>query len=178
MLDIGAGALRILVLPDKFGELGSHAMRVPKRISVGVTSIDAVDLGSLIVQITIDPGHRNPYRILLPKTDSAGKSEINRDEFIGQFDDHLEIGLMDHAGPLHRLRPTVDMSLFDDSWWRENKGLALEWPLLTHESRIWSSRQQHYDYITSSNNRAFECRPARVNLHETAIVQLAVTIRA
>lgn len=46
----------------------------------------------------------------------AGKSEIGRDDFIGQFDDHLEIGLMDHAGPLHRLQPMIEVSLFDDNW--------------------------------------------------------------
>ena len=153
-------------------------MRVPQIIAVQVVSAGAADLGNLIVQIKIDPGYRNAYFICLPKTDKAGKSEIRRDDFKGQYEDHFEIGLMDYAGALNQQGPMVEVSLFDDTWVRENKHLALTWPLLTHQKRNWSSRQAHYDHMVSSNNRAFQCRPIKVDLHETSTIQLPVVRRA
>lgn len=154
-------------------------MNVPEIVEVEVVSADVEDLSDLIVQIKIDPGYRNPYHILFPKTDRRGISEIRRDDFIGQFDDHLEVGLMDHAaGSLNQLKPLVELSLFDDSWWLENESLVLKWPLLTHERRVWSSRREHYDYVTSSTNRAFTCRPVGIDLHKPTAFRLDVSPKA
>ena len=150
-------------------------MNVPIRITVQLTSEEEADLSGIIVEMVVTTGQKNPYRIYFPKTDTAGTATLTRKDFIGQFKDHWESGLMDHAGTLESADPWVRVSLYDPSWSIANRQLALAWPLMKHERTKWSSRQAEYQSRVSSRNRDFIAAPLTVNLHQTKIIVLPVT---
>src|SRR5690348_3597606 len=112
-------------------------MKVPDTIQVQVRSPVDSDLSGLIVQMKVRAGRKNPYFILFPKTDVSGRATLDRAGFLGQFTDHWEAGLMDYDGGVEDASTTVEASLFDPTWLRENRGIAMAWPLLTHESTHW-----------------------------------------
>lgn len=142
-------------------------MNVPNRVAVHVISDDGVGVGGIIVQMMVMTGRKNPYHIYFPKTDTSGMATLTRDDFIGQFKDHWESGLMDHVGTPESADSRVIVSLYDDSWSIANREFALAWPLLKHERAKWSSREEEYQSRVSSRNRDFVATPITVDLHET-----------
>lgn len=152
-------------------------MNVPKMITLQVTSEEEADLSGLIVEMVVSTGQKNPYRIYFPQTDQRGTATLTRDDFAGQFKDHWESALMDHAGTLKNANPDVAVSLYDPSWSIANRDLALAWPLLTHERTKWASREEEYQSRISSRNTDFVATPVTVNLHQTNKIVLPVTKR-
>jgi hypothetical protein len=149
-------------------------MNVPERMTVRVVSTDDSDLSGIIVELTVTTGRKNPYRIYFPKTDSSGAASLMRDDFIGQFTDHWEAGLMDHSGTPESADSTVRVGIYDPSWSLENRDAALAWPLLTHERSKWSSRDEQYRYRTSSRNLEFIASPIMVDLERSSDIVLPV----
>jgi hypothetical protein len=142
-------------------------MHVPNSIKVHVTSDEGADESGIIIQMTVTTGQKNPYYVYFPKTDSAGIATLTRDDFIGQFKDHWESGLMDHAGTPEDADSRVLVTLYDPSWAIANRELALAWPLLKHERTKWPSREEEYRSRVSSRNRDFIATPLTVDLHQT-----------
>lgn len=128
-------------------------MNVPNRITVHVTSDEEADLSGIIVEMSVTTGQKSPYRIYFPKTDTTGAATLTRNDFVGQFKDHWESGLMDHAGTTESADPRVRVSLYDPSWSIANRQLALAWPLMKHER---------------SNGRRVRRSISRACLHGTA----------
>jgi hypothetical protein len=149
-------------------------MKIPERIIVHAVSRGESDLSGLIVELTVTTGQKNPYRIYFPKTVSSGVATLTRDDFIGQFTDHWEAGLMDYSGTPESAASTVRVGLYDPSWSLENRDAALAWPLLKHERKKWSSRDEQYRYRTSSRNKEFLVSPIMVDLERTSDIVLPV----
>jgi hypothetical protein len=147
-------------------------MKVPENIRVRVDCDGDTDLSGLIVALTVKAGHKNPYRIYFPKTDRSGIASLTRDDFVGQFKDHWEGGLMDHNGTLHSADPIVRVNLYDPQWSIDNREAALAWPLLPHERTKWSSREEEYRYRTSARNAEFVVSPIDVDLETTPDIVL------
>jgi hypothetical protein len=150
-------------------------MNVPKRITVHVTSDEGADVSGIIVQMTVTTGQKNPYHIYFPKTDATGIATLTRGDFIGQFKDHWESGLMDHAGRVETADSRVFIELYDPSWSIANRKLALAWPLLKHQRTKWSSREEEYQSRVTSRNRDFVATPITVDLHQTQDFVFPVT---
>lgn len=152
-------------------------MNVPKRIAIQLTSDEEADLSGIIVKMVVTTGQKNPYLIFFPKTDSAGAATLTRKDFIGQFKDHWEAALMDHAGTPASADSRVQVSLYDPSRAIANRQLALTWPLLKHERTKWSSREEEYQSRVSSRNTDFDATPITVDLHQTHTIVLPITRR-
>ena len=147
-------------------------MKVPERIRVRIDCDGDTDLSGLIVALTVKAGHKNPYRICFPKTDRSGIASLTRDDFVGQFKDHWEGGLMDHNGTPDSADSTVRVDLYDPRWSIDNREAALAWPLLPHERTKWSSREEEYRYRTSTRNTEFAVSPIDVDLEKTSDIVL------
>ena len=152
-------------------------MNVPEKITVQLQSQSVDDLSGIIVELKVIAGRKNPYFIRFPKTDSFGRAAIGRDDFIGQFKDHWEMGLMDYDGSVESASPVVEASLFDPNWSINNPKLALAWPLLAHERAKWSSREQEYASRISCRNPLFAAETARVDLSESPQISLQIEPR-
>jgi hypothetical protein len=153
-------------------------MKVPERVTVRVSCDGASDLSCLIVELTVSAGRKNPYRIYFPQTDRSGVTTLTRDDFIGQFQDHWEAGIMDYDGSPETAAPLVRVSLYDPSWALRDPAAALAWPLLPHERTKWSSREQEYKHRTSTRNADFVASSVMVDLEETSDIVLTVRRRA
>ena len=147
-------------------------MNVPERMTVRVVSTPESDPSGIIVELTVSAGPKNPYHIYFPKTDVSGVAVLTRDDFIGQFTDHWEAGLMDHGGTPESADSTVKVSLYDPSWSLENREAALAWPLMKHERTKWSSRNEQYSYRTSSRNLEFIVSPIMADLEKSTDIVL------
>lgn len=147
-------------------------MNVPERITVHVASSNESDLSGIIVELVVTAGQKNPYRIYFPKTDASGVATLTRDDFIGQFTDQWEAGLMDHSGTPQSADATVRVGLYDPSWSVKNREAALAWPLLKHERTKWASRDEQYRYRTTSRNDEFLVSPIVVDLEKTSDIVL------
>ncbi len=152
-------------------------MNVPERITVRLKCDSKCDLSNIIVQLTVTTGKKNPYHILFPKTDESGLATLTRDEFIGQFTDHWEAGLMDHGGTPETAHSLVRIELYNPSWALKHRSSSLAWPLLKHQRTRWASRDEEYRYRTSSRNLEFAALPITVDLHEAHNIVLPVTPR-
>src|SRR5207248_2835791 len=108
-------------------------MKLPERISLQIFCRSAIDLSGLIAELIVSSGDKNPYRIYFPKTDNFGKTTLTRNDFIGQFRDHWESGLMDHTGDIDSADAIVQVDLYDPRWSLQNRDRALAWPLLSYE---------------------------------------------
>jgi len=149
-------------------------MKIPEEIRVRVECDDEADLSGLIVELTVTSGHKNSYRIDFPKTDDSGATTLTRDDFVGQFEDHWEVGLMDYNGTPETADAVVQVALFDPAWSLENADAAMAWPLLAHERAKWSSREEQYRYRTSTRNAEFMVLPIQVDLENTSDIVLRV----
>lgn len=137
---------------------------VPDKIVGYVRCDEGGDPSGIILQVTVRSGHRNPYQILMPKTQLSGQTELSRDEFIGQFKDHWEYALMDHNGTPENASPVVTVRLFDRSMFLASRQSLLSLPLLTHERKRWQSREQWFEYHASCRNHEFAAPAADVDL--------------
>lgn len=154
-------------------------MKVPKRVTVHVMSAsDDSDLSNIIVELTVTTGRKNPYDIYFPKTDHSGVAALTRKDFIGQFTDHWESGLMDHSGTPETAESTVRVGLYDPSWSIANPDRALAWPLMKHQRTKWSSREEEYRYRTTSRNDEFEFDHLIVDLEKMTDFILTVRRKA
>lgn len=142
-------------------------MIIPSKIVCYVRREDGRDPSGIVLQLTVRSGHRNPYQILMPKTQLSGRTELSRDDFVGQFEDHWEYALMDHNGTLVGADSVATVSLFDRSQFLSSRELLLAWPLLTHERKHWQSREQWFEYYASCRNHEFEGPLASTNLEIT-----------
>lgn len=153
-------------------------MRIPERLMLQVVCEDATDLSGLIVELKVTTGRKNPYRIYFPKTDRSGKATLTREDFVGQFTDQWESGLMDHSGTAESANSVVEVTLYDPSWSIQNPDLALAWPLLPHERTKWSSRDEQYRYRTSTSNTQFVASPIAVDIGQASEIVFPVRRKA
>ena len=142
-------------------------MNIPDHIVAHVRCESGGDPSNVVLQLTVRSGHRNPYEILLPKTNGAGVTKLGRAEFVGQFKDHWESGLMDHNGTPESASPIVDLQLFDRSRFVASRELLLAWPLLKNERSRWRSREEWFDYYASCRNDQFTGPKVQVDLEKT-----------
>ena len=142
-------------------------MNTPEKIVARLRSDSGVDPSGVVLQLTIRSGHRNPYEILLPKTDHSGVSELTSVELVGQFKDHWESGLMDHNGTVDSASPVVDVKLFDKRQFVASRKQLLAWPLLKHERSRWHSREDWFEYYSTCRNEEFAGPEIHVNLEKT-----------
>ncbi len=150
-------------------------MNVPAEIKVVVDEeASGAPVKDAIVELTVRAGRKNPYRICFPKTDGAGAAMIARDDFIGQFQDHWEAGLMDYDGSVDSASPVVLVALFDDARMRAHKRLVLAWPLLKHEAEKWKSRREAFDYLASCSNAQLRASSRSVDLHASSTIHFSV----
>jgi hypothetical protein len=147
-------------------------MNVPECTTVHVISPGESDMSGIIVELIVSTGHKNSYRIYFLKTDTSGVATLARGDFVGQFTDQWEAGLMDHSGTPEDAQSIVRVGLYDPSWSLENRDEAMAWPLLTHQRTKWSSREEQYRYRTSSRNCEFLVSPMMVDLESTADIVL------
>ncbi len=152
-------------------------MQVPDVLTVHISTDRSADLSGIIVVLTVSSGRKNPFRILIPKTDARGEAQLSRADFLGQFDDHRNTFPMDYDGAIESASSTVEVSLFDPTWSLEHRSEALAWPLAEHERGKWSSREQEYEARTSCRNLLFSALPVTVDLRHTSVVDLPVEAR-
>ena len=151
-------------------------MILPQRIALQATRGDGVPALGLIFQMNLTTGQKNPYHILFPKTDVAGATELAAEDVRGQFSDHWQAGLMDYSGTIEEASQQVQMQLFDVAGLRDRVNLALAWPLLRHESRIWTSRQEKVDYLLSCRNNEFLFPPSTIEIPQRGGMALQLTV--
>jgi hypothetical protein len=135
------------------------------------------DLKGLIVQLKVRSGNKNPYYIFFPKSDGKGKSQLSRNDFIGQFEDHFEMGLMDYNGSIQTANPSIEVSLFDPTWMLNNKKLYMAWPLLKNEKPNWNSREEKYNYMVSCTNLEFKMKPFIIDIEKSTTIFIDVKQR-
>ena len=140
-------------------------MVLPEIIHINVLSKNQIELHDLIFEIKVISGTKNNYHIFFPKTDRNGKAKLLKSDFIGQFTDHYEMGLMDYNGTIETANSKVEVCLYDPKWLNENPLLALAWPLLKNEKEKWRNRQEQYDYFISSRNSIFYFNPITFDLN-------------
>lgn len=139
-------------------------MKLPHCIIVRVLDTNSAPVADIIVQLTVWAGRKNPFRIVLPKTGSTGMTEISNSDFVGQFQDHFEQGLMDYDGSIDSANPNVILQLFNPSGLLTHKETILLWPLLPYERTKWTSRAEKVRYLLSCRNLEYESDPVMVNL--------------
>jgi len=142
-------------------------MNIPEVIELKTESEGDKPLSDVIVEMKVSAGRKNPYYIYFPKSDAAGSASLTKEEFIGQFKDFWEMGVMDYDGTPESADPIVVISLFDSSWLVENRKLALAWPLLNYERQKWDSRQEQYDYMVNNRNSEYSYLSLSVDVHKT-----------
>lgn len=149
-------------------------MNVPESITAHVVTPDGDGVERVVLELEVRAGRKNPYHIHFPATDRHGKAELLHDDFIGQFEDHWEAGLMDHDRTLETAASVVEVRLFDPTWLRANRNLALAWPLFKHEQKKWRSREEEYLYRSSCRNSEFTGRAQLVDLEHTAAIRFVI----
>jgi len=147
-------------------------MTLPPQIELRARCADAGDLSGIVFEMQITAGTKNPYTILFPKTTSDGHTVLPAAEVIGQFTDHWEMALMDYNGTLENAVDIATIRLFDPAPTREHYSSLLAWPLFTHESTRWQSRQQVLDYLISCRNEQFTFGGISVRFPESALLYL------
>ena len=140
-------------------------MIIPDLIEINIQCKHYSELQDIIIQMVIFSGTKNHYTICFPKTDSFGNSKLYKSDIIGQFEDHYESGIMDYNGTIESASSVVAISLFDDTFFKNNKPLVLAWPLLHNEKRTWQSRKDYYDYLVMNRNSYFNGQVLNVDLH-------------
>jgi len=150
-------------------------MELPEIISFNVVDKSKQPIEGIIVEIKVYSGTKNPYIILSPKTDISGKAEITKTNFIGQFEDHWEMGLMDYNGTIQEAKSKADVYLFNPEWTINNKESCLAWPLLKNEQPLWSTREEQYNYLTSCKNQKYKANKQKVNFSEANNVVVTVS---
>jgi hypothetical protein len=150
-------------------------MKLPENIYLQITNKKGTKVKDIILQLKVRSGTKNPYYIFFPKTDENGESTLSQNNFIGQFEDHFETGLMDYNGSIQLANPEVEVSLFDPTWMKENKKLSLAWPLLKNEKPIWKSREEKYNYMISCTNPKYKMKTFMSNIEDSN--QIVVTIK-
>lgn len=88
-------------------------MKVPELVTVQLVAGDSLDLGNVIVSVTITTGRRNPRRVYFPKTDATGRAQLHREDLVGQFADATESDLMGSWGSLDDASSEVQVQLYD-----------------------------------------------------------------
>ena len=149
-------------------------MELPDKITFNVLDKSNKAIEGIIVEIKVYSGTKNPYRILSPKTDDTGKAEIKKSNFIGQYEDHWEMGLMDYNGTIQDAKTKVDVYLFDPKWEINNKEACLAWPLLKNEKPLWSSRLEQYSYLISCVNQRYKTKKQSINLSKVNNIDVKV----
>ncbi|AOU96988.1 hypothetical protein BI364_02265 [Acidihalobacter yilgarnensis] len=150
-------------------------MDLPDTITIQINDQTGQPVPDIIVQLTVKSGNRNAYQILSPKTGSDGHAQITKPDFIGQFEDHWEMGLMDYNGTVESASPDVQVSLFDPSWHIANPEACLAWPLFKNEQGHWASRQAQYEHLVSCANPHYLATPKPVNLETNNKISLTVS---
>ena len=149
-------------------------MNFPAVFAIELSSETSCVLEGLIFQLKVSTGQKDPYFILLPKTNEVGRTEITHEDFVGQFKDHWEMGLMDDSGTPEEADKNIELSLFDPTWLIENQNLALAWPLFKNEKNKWSTRKEEYDYKVSCRNKEHSFAPIIINIETEQTVSLVV----
>lgn len=149
-------------------------MKVPKIITLQLISAPGLDLSGVIVQLTLSTGQRNPRRVSFPKTDSTGRSALDRRDLLGQFSDATQADLMGSWGSIHDVRAEVEVSLYDPAPALSAPDVSLSWPLLPHEKTKWTSRAAEYAHRTSCRNLFFHAPAVVVDLHATTHIDFPV----
>lgn len=153
------------------------SMKVPDKIYIDLVSDEKINLSGIILQLKIIAGRKNPYYIYTPKTNLEGKSELQKEDLIGQYDDHWESGQMDYDGYLKDANPIIEVTLYDKTWWRENKELVLAWTLLKNEKLKWKSKDEQFNYMISCTNDQFEASPLKININKTDTIRMKIKQR-
>lgn len=86
------------------------------------------------------------------------------------------MALMDFDGTLESADPNVEILLMSTTWLKENRDLALAWPLFKHEKKHWDTRQSKYEYTISNRNSEFTCAPLKVDLHKMNRISLNINV--
>ncbi len=145
-------------------------MELPDKITFNVVDKSKQPIEGIIIEVKVYSGTKNPYIILSPKTNVFGKSEISKTDFIGQYEDHWQMGLMDYNGTIHDAKPKAEVYLFNPEWTINNKDSYLAWPLLKNEIPLWGSKEEKYNYLTSCSNHMYRINKHMVNFSEVSDV--------
>jgi len=149
-------------------------MELPDSISVQVVDNSGNEIEGMIVELKVVSGRKNPYTILSPKTDKNGTAQITKTDFIGQFEDHWEMGLMDYNGNIETANNDIEVYLYNPKWAVENKDSCLAWPLLKNEIPLWKSREEKYEYLISCENKKYKAKSQIVNINESSDIVVKV----
>lgn len=153
-------------------------MKLPHKIKVILESDKDADLRDIIVQLKVRAGNKNPYYIYFPKTNRSGASTLTQEDFIGQFKDHWEKGLMDYNGDINSANPNLEVSIFDPTWLLKNRKLALAWPLLKYEEIKWRTRKEQYEYMIGCKNKDFKGTPIMINLEKESEFKMSIKVKS
>lgn len=149
-------------------------MELPDKITFNVFDKSKQAIEGIIIEVKVYSGTKNPYIILSPKTDSSGKAEIEKTNFIGQYEDHWEMGLMDYNGTIQDAKTKVEVYLFNPDWPIKNKDACLAWPLLKNEKPLWDSREEKYNYLISCVNQKYKAKKQTVSFNEDSNIEITV----
>ena len=152
-------------------------MDIPLRLELTLVSNEAMPPAGLIVGMRVSAGTKNPYHILFPKTDAAGRTALDKSEVVGQFKDHWEEGLMDFNGSIESAAQAVTFFLFDVRDFKANLKTALAWPLLAHEKTTWASRTEKAEYLLSCRNAKYRLPETTLEIPQDGLLQLQVSRR-
>lgn len=150
-------------------------LKVPDIITLQLRSVEPMDLSGVIVALTVSTGQRNPRCVYFPKTDEAGRSTLDRQDFVGQFADATEEDLMGSWGAIDDAFAEVGVSLYDPAPALADPEGSMAWPLSPHEQTKWPSRAAEYAYRSTCRNLLFAATEIVVDLAATSHVELWVT---
>ncbi len=153
-------------------------MNLPEKIILQIHCERSSDLSEIIVSLTVRAGTKNPYTIYFPKTDSNGETILSSEDFIGQFQDHWESGLMDFNGSISEASPDVIIELFDPVKMQSNLSVIEALPLLMHERKKWGSRSEMVSYFLGCRNASFEGKASTINLERQNRIIFHLTQRS
>ncbi len=86
-------------------------MELPQRLIFKLYAMVRINLGDVIVRMTVRAGTKNPFLIEFPKTNKEGKTSITAIEFKEQVDFQSAMGVMDYNGSIETASQVVSIDL-------------------------------------------------------------------
>jgi hypothetical protein len=149
-------------------------MTLPSVITLNVSSPDGGDLSGLIFQLRVTSGTKNLYYIYFKKTSADGTTCLTSEDFRGQFNDHVDMFIMDYNGSIESASNLVGVNLFDPTAMSNNRQELSRWPLSKHERAVWDSKKAKIDYFLSSRNKDYYFFEESVRIPPDGLIHLTV----
>ena len=156
-------------------------MELPSKIDIQVVCDGEINLGDVIVRMTVRAGTKNPFLIEFPKTNKEGKTSITAIEFKDQVDFQSAMGVMDYNGSIETASQVVSIDLdlrYKDELLVKFLEISRKGYLDGYERLKWASSDEKISYYLSCRNGKFYTKPQSVEIRPNEIIQFAISKNA